>query len=123
MAAAKYSPVIVTFKVDVSDPAGLVALTMYVPECISGVSTLASVNIDIPGGEFRFVLLMLKPFTWSISITPFLIHEMSDSAISRLKSVILTVSIRGIPTSTSTSKVSGVSVGPTVKEVHTFIYS
>jgi hypothetical protein len=111
--------VTVTLKEDVSDPAGLVALTTYVPECISGVSTPASVKVDIPGGTFRFVLTMLKPFTWSISIAPFLVHDMSDSAISRLNSVILTVSIRGIPTSTSTSKVSGVRVGPTVKKIHT----
>ena len=109
----------VTLKVDESDPAGLLALTIYVPECMSGVSTLASVNTDIPGGEVRLVLVMLKPSTWSVSVTPFLVHKMSDSAISKLNSVILTVSTRAIPTSTSRSIVSGVRVGPTVNEVHT----
>ena len=103
----------VTVKVDMSDPAGLVAVATYIPPCIDGVVTLSSTNTDIPGGAVRFVLVIVIPTIPLESMFVFLVQVIALT--SRLKPSIRTISVRLEPTSTSTVITSGVSNGATAE--------
>jgi hypothetical protein len=101
-----------TLKIDEADPAGLEMVTRYIPPYTTGEVTDSTNSIAVPTGVSRLEFVIVYTPLVCDTTVPLLFNQ-TISVTSKLNPVMLTLRVSDIPTSTSISIASGMSVGGT----------